>query len=171
MPGNRSRQDRRDIIHPEASEDNEVGEKDIFSARYVAGPKQRRYSTIDDFGEASYGNFALLHEHKSISPKKLAGPPRRRRAGGAGRDAKRGCNVGLQGSVGFDTSFPLCVIEVLVVRPPIVEIVDPIRRIDNKEGHESDEDGHKKMSDEGHSPLVVRNGKYPEHSIVSFNET
>ena len=53
----------------------------------------------------------------------------------------------------------------------MVEIVDRVRRTDNIEGHESDEDDHKKMSDEGHSPLVVRNGKYPEHSIVSFNVT
>ena len=53
----------------------------------------------------------------------------------------------------------------------MVEIVFPMRRIDNIEGHESDEDGHNKMSDEGHNILVVRNGNYPEHRIVSFNMT
>ena len=51
----------------------------------------------------------------------------------------------------------------------MVEIVDPIPRIDNTEGHESDKDGHKKMNNEGQCLLVRRNGKYPEHGIVSFN--
>ena len=51
----------------------------------------------------------------------------------------------------------------------MVEIVDHSRPIDNIEGHESDEDGCKKVKNEGHSLLVVRNGKYPEHGIVSLN--
>ena len=51
----------------------------------------------------------------------------------------------------------------------MVEIVDPTWPIDNIKGHESDKDGHKKMKNEGQSLLVRRNGKYPEHGIVSFS--
>ena len=53
----------------------------------------------------------------------------------------------------------------------MLEIVDPTRPTDNVEGHESDENGHKKVNNEEYSLLVVRNGKHPEHSIVSFNVT
>ena len=51
------------------------------------------------------------------------------------------------------------------------EIVDPTWAINRIEGHDSDEDGHKKVKNEGHSLLVARNGKCSEYSIVSFNVT
>ena len=51
------------------------------------------------------------------------------------------------------------------------EIVDPTRAINRIEGHESDEDGHEKVKNKGHSHLVARNGKCSEYSIVSFNVT
>ena len=164
FPGDRSREDRRKIIHPEASEDNEIDEKGIFSVRYVTGPQKRHYSTIDDFGEASYGNFTLLHEHKGIPPKKLAGPNRSRRAGGAGCDAKRGCDIGLQGSGRFDASNGLPAIEVTETGPTIVEVVDsiPARRINEVEGHESDNDRQGEVKDERSGLLQVADGKYPE---------
>ena len=50
----------------------------------------------------------------------------------------------------------------------MVEIVDSTWGIDSIEGHESDENGRKKVKNEGHSLLV---GKYPEHRISSFNVT
>ena len=53
----------------------------------------------------------------------------------------------------------------------MLEIVDPTRPTDNIEGHESDENGHKKVSNEEYGLLGVRNGKHPEHGIVSFNVT
>lgn len=53
----------------------------------------------------------------------------------------------------------------------MLEIIDPSRPTDNIEDHESDENGHKKVNNEEYSLLVVRNGKHPEHSIVSFNVT
>ena len=53
----------------------------------------------------------------------------------------------------------------------MLEIVEPSRPTDNIEDHESDENGHKKVNNEEYSLLVVRNGKHPEHSIVSFNVT
>ena len=53
----------------------------------------------------------------------------------------------------------------------MLDTVDPTRPTDNTEGHESDENGHKKVSNEKYSLLVVRNEKHPEHGIVSFNVT
>ena len=51
------------------------------------------------------------------------------------------------------------------------EIVDPTRAINKREGHESDEDGHKEVKNEGYSLFVVRNGKCSEYGMVSFNVT